>query len=509
MYHSRFSLRRAGLAAAFALAGIGIVAGSASAQADPFKCRTAISKGLASYEGAVAKALSKCEGGVLKGKLAGPCTTVGGDLKTAEAVTKAKAKLDAVIAKQCTGLGFADMGWAQCPDQFSAGCASAYTATSPRAGICLDGVNQNKNCSTDANCPADDPNDPFETCLPQPVLPVPANADQVASCIACNVNAGIEHLMASTYASFAPSAGDKDLNKCQQAIGKQVAKLFGSISKEAGKCATNRPAMGGTCPGVKAEAKIAKVIAKAQKAVLTKSCAGFSAAQIGLAATCPTMETFGLLTDDCSGISTGTVGGYLDCIACVSRLSAYHEFSGSCGNGYTDFEIGETCDDGNAEDGDACPSDCRISECILDPKGNTQDFVVEFQVPAGASVMGIEAFVSYPERAVSFPGSGNVSSNVTNTPANAAVTVVDTNAGLSIVALDDDASDPITPGVLLGGTFNRCTGQAKGQPKLTAIWEGLKVKGAKADSFVCVVDSAIDTNLNPVEGVTCSVRFTK
>lgn len=505
MYHSRSWMRSAWLATATTLATVGLMAASASAQADPFKCRTTISKALGSYEAGVAKALNKCEAGVLKGKLAGPCTATGGDAKTAAAVAKAKGKLDAALTKSCAGLGFADMGYAACPGA----CASSYTATATRPGLCLDGINQAKNCTSNAQCPADDPNNPNETCLPQPALPVPAGELQVADCIACNVNAAVESLMAATYGAFANSASDKDLNKCQAEVGKQTAKLFATISKDAAKCATTRPAMGGTCPGVKARAKVAKVAGKVQEAILQKRCSGFSSAQIGVPATCPSMEPYGLYADDCSSISTATVAGYVDCIACVAQLSPYHEFAGSCGNGYTDFEIGETCDDGNLEDGDGCPSDCRISECNIDPKGGKQQIEVSFQAPPGANVMGIEAYVAYPERVFTFPGSGNVSNTVSNTPASASVTVVDTNVGLSIVAIDDDASDPLPQGALLRGEFSKCVGQAKGQPKLTAQWEGLKVKGAKADNFVCVVDSAVDTSLNPVEGVTCTVAFVK
>lgn len=504
MYHSRSFVRSARRVAVMALAGIGIAAGSASAQ-DPFKCRSTISKALAGYESAVVKALNKCEIGVLTGKLSGPCTATVGDAKTVATVAKAKSKLEAAISKKCAGLGFAEMGWAQCPGT----CAATFTATSPRSGLCLAGSEAAGNCTTNADCPADDPNDPDETCLPQPVLPVPADESEIADCIACNANASIESLLATAYDDLTPSSGDKDLNKCQQEIGKQVTKLFATISKENAKCAATRPATGGTCPGVKAQAKIAKALAKAEVAILDKKCSGFSAAQIGLPATCPSLETYGLFTDDCGGIATGTVAGYLDCIGCVSQLSAYHEFAGSCGNGFVDFELGETCDDGNANDGDGCPSDCRVSECNVDPKGKTQDIVVDFQAPVGADVMGVEIFVAYPERAVALPGSGNVSDSVTNTPASAAVTVVDTNAGLSIVAIDDDASDPLPTGTLLRGTFNLCVGQAKNQPKLTAVWEGTKVRKAKADNFVCVVDSAVDTNLAPVEGVTCSVSFVK
>jgi cysteine-rich repeat protein len=495
MYHIR-NFRRKGWMTVIAVVALG--AASASAQSDPASCRVEITKQLAKYEGSVNKILNKCEQAIVKGKIA---TTCEADTDTQAAIAKAAGKVATALTAKCVGLNFQQTGWADCPDFQGAGCDATFTG-SYQKGICDGGANEGKNCTTDAGCPA-------STCTISVSLSTPADETEIADCVVCNADANVAAYMDLVYDAFAPSGSDADLNKCQQEVGKQLSKFLGAYSKEAGKCRKVRPSQGGTCPETKSIAKLTKTFGKVLEGVLVKKCSSFSAAQIGLAGTCPSAANSGLGTQasDCSDIAISTVESFLDCAACNATQTAFNEFSGTCGNGVTDFEVGETCDDGNTVDNDACPSDCRVSDCRIDPKGKTVDVQVAFSVPVGEEVAALEAFVVYPERAVTLPGSGNVSTSVTGTPADTSVTVNDTNAGLSIVATDDDGADAITPGALFTATFTACSSLPKDQPILIAQWEGAKVKGAKADDFVCVVESAIDTNLDPVDGVTCSVVF--
>jgi len=498
MYHNGKLIRNArfvvALAAVFAYG-----AATANAQSDPNKCRVEISKQLTKYEAGVNKALNKCELGRVKGTIVAACTPTGGDAKTSAAIAKAAGKVAAALTKKCAGLTFEQTGWADCPDIQGAGCDASFTETFEK-GICEGGSNDGKNCTIGADCPGG-------ACEISLSLAIPADETEIADCLTCNVNANVGAYMDIVYDAFADSSADKDLNKCQQEIGKQLSKFLGGYSKELGKCAKTRPAQGGVCPEVKSLGKLEKTFAKAIEAVLVKKCSGFNAAQIGLAGTCPVGAPSGLGVQaaDCSSIVVTDVASFLDCAACNASQIPLNEFAGTCGNGITDFAVGETCDDGNTLDGDACPADCRISDCRIDPKGKTQDVVVSFSVPAGSNVAAIEAHVAYPERAVTLPGFGDVSGSVNNL-STADLTVIDTNAGLNIVALDANL-DPIASGSLFDTTFTRCTSLAKNQPNLGAAWEGAKVKGAKSDDFVCVIDTAVDSNLDPVDGVTCSVTF--
>lgn len=65
------------------------------------KCQAAIGKSAAGFFVARSKALAKCQGAVIGGKLAGPCPA--GDQKTVDAIAKAQAKMEAGICKACGG----------------------------------------------------------------------------------------------------------------------------------------------------------------------------------------------------------------------------------------------------------------------------------------------------------------------------------------------------------------------------------------------------------------------
>ena len=513
MYHNLRKNRRAILAAVVAAAGLALTAGSADARpSDPNKCRVEISKQLGKYEATVNKTLNKCELNIVKGKIATTCEL---DTKTQEKITKAAGKVGASIAKKCCGddktcgtgtedaadLTFEETGWAECPDFYGAGCDTSFTGVFEK-GVCAGGSEEGENCSSDPDCPG-------STCTIEISLSVPADPSEIADCLVCNADAAVASFMDLTYDAFNDSSADRDLNKCQQEIGKNASKLFGAYNKELGKCAKTRPSQGGVCPEVKSLAKLAKTLAKAEDKILGKKCSGFNATEIGAAASCPSSAERGLGTaaTDCSDIAIASTADFIDCLDCVASQTSLNEFAGTCGNGVTDFEVGETCDDGNTLDGDGCPSDCRISDCRIDTKGKTQAIQVSFSVPQGSTVSALEAHVAYPERAVTLPGFGNVTSSVAVDTA-ADLTVIDTNAGLSIVAVDGNL-DPIPAGALFSATFNKCTSLGKNQANLAAAWEGAKVKGAKSDDFVCVVDSAVDGSFVDVEGVTCAVEFLK
>lgn len=164
---------------------------------------------------------------------------------------------------------------------------------------------------------------------------------------------------------------------------------------------------------------------------------------------------------------------------------------GICGNGVVDFDRGETCDDGNTLEGDACPANCRIASCTA--TGSTLDVDVSFMPPPGADLAGISVFLRYPDGVVRIPGMANDSSvqdSLTNLPDNGFSTPNDLDYALRLVVFTPDSS-AIPPGRLVTIRFDTCLGAAP----------------AQATDFHCSVESAANTNNAAVTGAICSVTL--
>jgi cysteine-rich repeat protein len=160
-----------------------------------------------------------------------------------------------------------------------------------------------------------------------------------------------------------------------------------------------------------------------------------------------------------------------------------------CGNGNTN--AGETCDDGNDSDNDACPSDCRIDACTA---LTTQRFVsVRFAPPEGGLVAGLTMLLDYPEGSVDLPGNATTfpSGTISGVPPGAFVSVNDLNFGGKghAARITVGAGAALPPGQVVRLRFNDC--------------QGATVPPASA--FPCAVLTASDPFLNAVNGVTCSV----
>ena len=158
----------------------------------------------------------------------------------------------------------------------------------------------------------------------------------------------------------------------------------------------------------------------------------------------------------------------------------------SCGNGVVD--AGETCDDGNTSDNDACPADCVVDACTSDPE-RTVSVTISFDAPYSVLVAGMSLLVDYPEGKVTVPESGRIQSERF---------VPEPREGrLLIAAFDLDhaarvvvASDKeIEPGALARLDFTGCRGE---EPPV-------------ASDFACSVIEASDPHQNARQGVTCSV----
>ncbi|HYD50687.1 MAG TPA: hypothetical protein VEB21_20185 [Terriglobales bacterium] len=164
-----------------------------------------------------------------------------------------------------------------------------------------------------------------------------------------------------------------------------------------------------------------------------------------------------------------------------------------CGNGVTNFAFGETCDDGNVADGDACPSDCRVSPCSLAEAASTALVDVSFAAPKGTRVSGMTLFLHYPEEAGVVPDTGNVGSGagtpITDVRSGVSITSNDVDYGVRAMILDDSLA-AIAPGRLFTVELRLC-----------------QDKQLSDKSMACVVVDAADPDLNAVPGVTCSAEL--
>jgi hypothetical protein len=156
---------------------------------------------------------------------------------------------------------------------------------------------------------------------------------------------------------------------------------------------------------------------------------------------------------------------------------------------------GETCDDGNASDDDACPWDCRIDACAA--VAGSQKFVqVHFAVPQGALVSGVTVLFDHPEGLLDLPGAATnqntvPSGTISGTPAGSFVNVArrNFNGQDHAVRVAVASSQALPVGQLFRIKFQTCSG----------------ARAVLASDFVCRVLEASDPFLNPVTGVTCSV----
>jgi cysteine-rich repeat protein len=159
-----------------------------------------------------------------------------------------------------------------------------------------------------------------------------------------------------------------------------------------------------------------------------------------------------------------------------------------CGNGATD--AGESCDDGNNSDNDACPANCTVAACT--PLAGTQRVAtVSFAPPPGTTVAGMTVLVNYPEGQVSIPGTGAISATSfvpLYPPSEVFIRGFDLDHAVRGVMAD---SAPVPAGAIFQLRFQDCDGA---QPPLPG-------------ALTCVVLDASDEFTNPVAGVTCDVAI--
>ncbi|MGE0519256.1 MAG: hypothetical protein AB7P78_09650 [Candidatus Binatia bacterium] len=163
-----------------------------------------------------------------------------------------------------------------------------------------------------------------------------------------------------------------------------------------------------------------------------------------------------------------------------------------CGDGVVNFESGETCDDGNALDGDNCPAGCRVEPCQA--SGETLDAEVIFTTAdPDILLIALSVFVKYPDGVVDVPGLAGDPAVINSITSDFfAVTPTDFNYGTTIVLLDPFQIGYGTGTVAAKIKFDRCQGAATPLP---------------AD-FTCTVTDAVDANVATVtDQVSCSIAL--
>jgi cysteine-rich repeat protein len=201
--------------------------------------------------------------------------------------------------------------------------------------------------------------------------------------------------------------------------------------------------------------------------------------------TIPTTTTVASTTTTTSPTTTTTAVSTTTTTSASTTTTTIHPL---CGNGVVNSAVGETCDDANQSNNDACPTDCRVDACTP-VTGTARNFEVHFAPNPGVNVGGITVLMDYPEGKVEIQGPPHPNGTFSQIPPGSTPVVQDWNHSLrALVAI---AGSALPPGRLIRVRFRDCSGAT---PPTTA-------------NFGCTVLEAVDpSGLNPVTNeVTCSV----
>lgn len=443
MIHDVLTKRVALLAATAMLAAL-----AGSAQAEEIKCRRTIAKATSKYEQTRLKALQKCQDALLNGKVPS-CP----DTKANEKIAGAAQKLNDDITGDCEDADIVTILGGTC----------TKFGTVDESGAC--------NVAT-------------------------TTAAQAVTCFQCLGTSNVDGMIAFLYGGKDASP-DGDALKCQRSIGKNGAKFFAKKRKALQKCADGVIKEGsGSCPDTKANDKINKASGKlAEK--LDKDCETLDQGDWGGLGFCPGVDIPGV-GPACIG-PIHTLADLKDCVYCIMEYKADcltsvstpsvaplpAECTPQCGDGGLD--VGETCDDGNADNFDDCPADCTINGCSTPGAGPVG--TVNLQgVPGGTNLSSVIVFVSYPDGDVRIPGTG-ADPSVSNalTPGNGTASITPNDLDYGIRMLVQDAFLPL------------------GNSPVSIQFDACNGASVTDSDFDCWVEEVFDDGAQPVPGVTCSV----
>ncbi len=274
---------------------------AAPVHAETVKCQRTIAKESAKFVKTQVKALQKCEESKVKGKLP-PLTDCDSEPKVEAKIEKAGSKLKASIEKRCGG---ADK---QC-------------------GGDLTGEDGGTALGWPTMCPDFD-----DTPELQCILAIgTTDCTGIADCLECIGDDLSDQAMELYYSKLVPTdpSAQKELNTCQQTVGKEASKFLLTKSKALQSCWDRRikGKHADECPDVTATTKITKAEAK----FLAKSCkrcggadglcdgtGDFTAAQIGFENDCHDVTVpFG--GPSCKQDPVTTLAELVTCVNCVTE----------------------------------------------------------------------------------------------------------------------------------------------------------------------------------------------
>jgi cysteine-rich repeat protein len=156
-----------------------------------------------------------------------------------------------------------------------------------------------------------------------------------------------------------------------------------------------------------------------------------------------------------------------------------------CGNGRV--EDGETCDDGNTNDDDRCPSDCVIDKCT--PRaGSRRSFSVSFSPPRGNIVGALSVLVDYPEGRISPVSPVQAGGAITDLPDDAVPAALDFGHALRVIVVKAGLTG-IETTQICRIHFEDCEGAT----------------APNVADLTCTVLEATDPLSNPLAGATCTL----
>lgn len=493
MYHSVLFLRNRSFAVVAASAmAVSLWSGTATAQ-DVLKCQRTLVKEANKVEGKRAKGLSKCNDANLKAASKGEPTVVCPDPDNAAKIAASEAKMLTKVGDACTGVTLADLGFEDLVSRCTGG--SNPNGLCAVAGDCLGGGT----CDPVDECP-DVFNGNLMTSCSDPL----AGPSDVADCLICHGNNAVMGPLSIAHKHFVlpvplNEANAKDVLKCQQTTGKNLAKYYTKYRKALAKCKDGvLKGDPGPCPDAAASTKITDALGKFQ-AKVDGACGaaglfpnGVNRIDIFDWIVIPILPPFPIPPIDLFANYRTALASVADTLGqCSSELGTGDIATGCqplCGNGSID--LGETCDDGNQLTGDSCPADCTIdNDCS--PSGNVVA-TINVTPPAGISLAAAQVLVGYPDDKIRIPGLGNQASvlnRLTVTDPLAALSANDLNYGIRVLV--NTSGDPITGGPSLATIdFDTCTGSP-----------------APVDGdFTCVVQDTSDATAGGgAFGTTCAV----
>jgi cysteine-rich repeat protein len=197
-----------------------------------------------------------------------------------------------------------------------------------------------------------------------------------------------------------------------------------------------------------------------------------------------TTSTTAASTTSTTGATTSTTG--VSTTSTTGASTTTTTISPLCGNGTPN--PGETCDDGNQSNNDACPTDCVVDACTP-VTGTQRNFDVLFTPNEGVNVGGITVLLDYPEGRVEIQGPPHPGGTFSMVPTGSFPVVQDWNH-TARVTVAIGGGNPLPPGKLIRVRFRDCSGATPPTPA----------------NFACTVLEATDPFSNPVTNeVSCSV----